>query len=136
MPRVSGVNVVGVFVAALAMFFVGFVWYGLLFSDTWMAGRGYVLEDMEGANPAWMAGGFLIELVMAFGIGWLMKRANISRLSTGVGFALPLALLTALPLTSYEFVYGAYHSVGAWLVDVSHRVVVMLVGAAVLSFFD
>lgn len=136
MPRLYDVNLLGVLLAAVAMFFVGFIWYGLLFSDIWMAGRGYVEADLEGANPAWMGAGFLIELVTAFGIGWLMKRQNITRLPTALAFALPLALLIAVPVTSYEFVYGAYHSIAAWLVDCSHRLVTLLVGAAVLSLFD
>ncbi|MCI4645207.1 MAG: DUF1761 domain-containing protein [Hyphomonadaceae bacterium] len=136
MPRIAGVNLVGVLLAAVAMFFVGFLWYGLLFSDIWMAGRGYVEADFEGANQAWMAGGLLIELVMAFGLGWLLKRQGISMMSTALAFALPLGLLIAVPLASYEFIYGLQHSVGAWLVDASHRVVTLLVGAAVLSLLD
>lgn len=136
MPRLAGVNLVGVLLAAVAMFFVGFIWYGMLFSEIWMAGRGFVEADFESANPAWMAGGFLIELVMAFGIGWLMRRQNISVFSTAISFALPLGILIAVPLASYEFVYGVQHSIGAWLVDASHRVVTVLVGAAVLSLLD
>lgn len=38
-----------------------------------MAARGYSADMAAGANPAWMASGFLIALVLAFGLGWVLK---------------------------------------------------------------
>ena len=40
MPKIAGVNVLGVLLAAVAMFFIGFIWYGLLFTEPWMAANG------------------------------------------------------------------------------------------------
>ena len=40
MPKITGVNVLGVLLAAVAMFFIGFIWYGLLFTEPWMAANG------------------------------------------------------------------------------------------------
>lgn len=136
MPRVMGVNMLGVLLAALAMWMIGFVWYGVAFSDAWMASRGYVDADFEGSHPAWMAGGFVLELVAALGIGWLMKRLGVSTLGAAVGFGLTLALLIALPMISYEVVYSAEHSLNGWLIDASHVIATFVAGAAVLSFFD
>lgn len=136
MPKFLGVSVLGAVLAAIAMFFIGFLWYGVLFQDIWMAARGYTAEDMTAANPAWMAGGFLIELVSALGIGWLMSRGNISKLGSAVMFAIPLSLLIAVPMVSYEFVYGLQHSIPGWIVDTTHVVATFTVGAAVLSFFS
>lgn len=136
MPKLLGVNILGAALAAIAMFFIGFLWYGVLFQDIWLAARGYTAEDMAAANPAWMAGGFVIELFAAFGIGWLMSRHNISQLGTAVMFAIPLSLLIAVPMVSYEFVYGLQHSVPGWIVDTTHVIATFVVGAAVLSFFS
>lgn len=136
MPRIFGVNLLGVILASIAMFFVGFVWYGLAFTDIWMAGRSYTDANFENANPAWMGAGYLIEFVAALGIGWLMKKAGISTLGSAVAFGLVLALLIGVPMRSYEFVYGAYHDTGAWLVDASHVIATFVVGSAVLSRFD
>lgn len=63
MPRIVGVNTVGALLAAGAMFFVGFLVYGVLFSDTYMNARGFADADYEGNGQAWMFAGFLIELV-------------------------------------------------------------------------
>lgn len=136
MPRVMGVNMLGALLAALAMFFIGFVWYGLLFTDMWMAARGYDASQLEGQDPAWMAGGFVLEFLAAFGIGWLMKRVGVSTLGAAAAFGLTLSLLIAAPMVSYEYVYGAFHHTGGWLVDVSHVLATFVAAAAVLSFFD
>ena len=136
MPKLMGVNVLGAVLAALAMFIIGFVWYGVLFQDIWMAARGYSGADLAEPNPAWMAAGFVLELIAAFGIGWLMKRNGVSRLGPAVAFAVPLSLLIAAPMVSYEFVYGLYHSASGWIVDVTHIIATFAAAAAVLSFFD
>ena len=136
MPRLQGVNLLGMGVAALVMFFVGFVFYGLAFSEQWMAARGYVPEQFEGQSGLWMAGGFLIELVLAFAIGWVMKLRGTKDLAGGIGTGVILAVSFAFPLIAYEFVYGAYHSLPGLMVDWGHALVAFMLGGAVLSFFD
>ncbi len=136
MPRLFGVNLVGVLLAAIAMFFVGFLFYGLLFSAVWMEARGLTADTLEQQDPAWMAGGLVIELVLAFGLAFFMKRCSISGLSHAVRFALVLAALIGFPVLAYEFVYNVIHSVPGLLVDLAHLAVSFGAGAAILSFFD
>jgi hypothetical protein len=136
MPRLSGVNLVGVLLAALVMWILGFVWYGVLFSEAWMAGNGYTEAMFEGQSGLWMAAGFLIPLILAFGLGWHMKQKSITKLNTAVLFALWLALLIGVPLMMYNYVYSPYHSWQVLLIDGSHTIATFVAGAAVLSFFD
>lgn len=136
MPRILGVNAAGVLLAAVAMFFVGFVFYGILFSDVFMEARGITAADAEGQNPAWMGAGFLIELVAALGIGWVIKAKGATGLVPCLMTGLVLAVLVALPMLSYEFVYGARHHVPGAMVDWGHVLVSFAAGGAVLSFFD
>ena len=136
MPRILGVNIIGALLAAVVMFFVGFLFYGILFSEIWMASRGYTVDMFEGQSGGWMSGGFLIELVLAFGIGWVIKARGVKGVAGSVMTALTLALLIALPMLAYDFVYGAYHSVPGLLVDFGHTLVAFTLAGAVLSFFD
>jgi hypothetical protein len=136
MPRLSGVNLLGVLLAAIVMFFVGFVFYGMLFSEQWMAARGYTADMAADANPAWMAGGFLIELVLAFGLGWVLKLKGAKGPGACVSAALMLAVVVVLPVTAYDYVYGLYHSLPGLMVDWGHMLVSMGLAGAVLSFFD
>lgn len=155
MPRLAGVHILGLVLAALAIFFVGFIWYGLLFTEPWMNANGlFFVDDAKtsmqwltadglntvsadaGPDPMVMGLGFLLSLVLAFGIGWHMKQKGITKLATAVLFALWLSLLIGVPLMAYDFVYTPGFHLAGFLVDASHTVVTFIVGAAVLSFFD
>lgn len=136
MPRLMGVNLLGVLLAALAMFFVGFIFYGMLFTDIWMTSRGYTPNMFEGQSGAWMGAGFLIEVVLALALGWVLKAKGVSGLGSSIGVGIAAAILFGFPLLSYEFAYGAHHSVSGLLVDWGHILVGFVAGAAVLSFFD
>jgi len=136
MPKLAGVNVLGVLLAAIAMYFLGFVFYGLLFSDVWLAGNGWTEANFEGQSGLWMPAGFLIPLILAFGLGWHMKQKQISKMDTAALFGLWLALLIGMPLMMYGYVYSPNHSWEVLLVDVSHTVATFVVGCVVLSMFD
>ncbi|MEM7459458.1 MAG: DUF1761 domain-containing protein [Pseudomonadota bacterium] len=97
MPKIAGVNMLGVLLAAIAKFIVGFIWYGLLFTEPWMAANGLFFADEAkttmqwlsadglqtvaadaGPNPMIMLAGFVLSLVLSFGLGWHMQQKNIS----------------------------------------------------------
>ncbi len=138
MPRIAGVNLVGVLLAAIAIYFVGFLWFGLLFHDQWQAANGYTLEQLEASfDPVIVfGGGFLIPLILAFGLGWLFQKTGTKGLGPCVRFGALLSILIAAPILGYSFVYNIIHSPMDLLLDVSHSVAGFIVGSAVLSFFD
>lgn len=135
MPKIFSVNVLGILAATVAMFFVGFVFYGFLFSQVWQDARAITAADLEGSSPAWMIGGFVLELVAAIGLAWVLKMRGASGMMQSVTTGITLGLLIGVPMASYEFIYSLVHSVPGFLVDASHRVVIFGVGAAVLSLF-
>jgi hypothetical protein len=136
MPRLSGVNLLGVLLAAIAMYLVGFVFYGMLFDDIYMAARGITVENMGNPEPIWMVEGFLIELVLAFGLGWVLKLKGAKGLVACVSTAVILALVVVFPVLAYVYVYGAIHSVPGLVVDWGHSLVALVLAGAILSFFD
>jgi hypothetical protein len=90
----------------------------------------------DGQSPTWMAGGFLIELVLAFGIGWVLKLKGANGLAACVTTALTLAIVISLPTLAYDFVYGAHHNLPGLMVDWGHTLVGIGLAGAILSFFD
>ena len=131
----AGVHIGGVLLAALAMYFVGFVFYGLLFSKIWQASRGLVDEQLQEQSPMWMAGGFGVELISAVGIAWLMSQMSISDLSEAALFGLTAGVLVGVPMRSYEFIYNIYHSLPGAIVDWAHVICTFVVCAIVYSYF-
>lgn len=79
------VNILAVFLGALAFFFVGAVWYTALFGKAWRELNGITDEMVKagprpGQNPAWliMTLAFLFELLIALMFGHLLARTNPS----------------------------------------------------------
>ncbi|MDJ0922558.1 MAG: DUF1761 domain-containing protein [Henriciella sp.] len=153
MPRIAGVSLIGVVAAAIAMFFIGFLWYGLLFQAPWMEANGLFWADEAktqlqwltsdgiqvqeaAADPMIMLAGFVLSLVLAFGLGWHMKQKGITQMGTAALFGLWLGLLIGVPLAAYDTVYGPWHSIAGLLVDGSHTVVGFVAACCVLSLFD
>ena len=54
MPKIAGVNVRGVLLAAVAMFFIGFIWYGLVFTEPWMAAKVLFYTDETKSAMQWL----------------------------------------------------------------------------------
>jgi len=138
MPRIAGVNLLGWILAAIAIYFVGFIWFAVLFDQVWMDANGYTLEQMEASfDPVILfGGGFVIPLILAFAVGWLLKATGTKGLVPSVIFGAKLGLLVAAPILAYSFVYNVIHSPVDLALDTSHSLVGFIVGAAVLSFFD
>ena len=59
-------NWLGIWVATVVAFFIGFLWYGLIFSEQWMALTG-VTADEEGGS-IWMALGFVQTFITMVGV--------------------------------------------------------------------
>lgn len=138
MPRLAGVNLLGLLLAGIAIFMVGGIWFGALFSEMWQTANGYTEAELIANDvPAitW-GGGLLIPLILSFGIGWLIKETGTKGLVPCMVFGAKLAILFAAPILAYSFVYNVTHSTTDLLLDVGHSFVGFILGAAVLSFFD
>ena len=155
MPKIAGVNLLGVVLAAVAMFFIGFLWYGVLFQEPWMNANGLFFVDETkqsmqwltaegiqsvagdaGPNPMVMLWGFVLSLVLSFGLGWHMNQKNISKAGTAALFGLWIGLLIGVPLMAYDTVYTPFGSFMGLFVDGSHTVVTFVAASVVLSLFD
>ena len=136
MPRILGVNLLGVILAALAMLAGGYIWFELIFTNANALAYGWTEADYEDQNDFWRLLGFCIELVIAFGIARLLKSSNVSGLRDCVIFAFLLALLIAIPPVSYHLAYGPIHSIEGTLMGAGHLLVNFSIAGAILSKFE
>lgn len=136
MPKIAGLNLLGLVLAALAMWIIGFLWYGLIFGGAWMDASGYTEEMFEGQSPLWMPAGFVISLLLSFGLGWHMKQKSITKTDTAALFGFWMALLIGVPLMMYGYVYSVEHSWELLLLDGGYTIVTFVAACVVLSFFD
>lgn len=136
MPKIFGLNLLGVLLGSVAFFMVGFVFYGVLFAEYWMEASGYVESDFENDSPIWMLGGFLVTLLQVIGIGLVLKWRGVTDLIGSVTTAITLWFFFALAFVHYAYLYSPGHHAGLLMVDASHLLVGWVVAAIMLSFFD
>lgn len=131
MPKLFGLNLVAVLAASVAFFIVGWLWYGVIFTQMWTAEMGVTEE--EAGSPIWMIGGFIITVMQVIGIGLVMKWKSAAGLNGAVMTAVILWLVFALPLSTYGLLYTPAHSTTLWLIDAGHLLVGWVLSAIVLS---
>jgi hypothetical protein len=131
MPKLFGLNIVAVLVASVAFFAVGYLWYGLIFTEMWMAEMN--LTEDDAGSPLWMIGGFVITIMQVVGIGLAMKWKGAAGLNDAVTTAIVLWIVFALPFSAYGYLYTPAHSATLLMIDAAHLLVGWVVGAVILS---
>ena len=129
------VSAIGVVLATLAFWVIGAIWYGVLFSDIWMAENRVIEADFEGQSPMWMMLGILISLLAVIGIGKVMAWRGVTDIGGAVMTAISLWVFFAVSFVMYDLAYLPAHSTTMFFVDIGHLLVGWVVSAAVLSFF-
>lgn len=129
--RIAGFNAGAIATAALAIYAVGFVTYGLLFDAQWMSWSGHAEADFKGQE--WrMALSPLMPILIAVGLAWLLRSLKITHWTRAIGVGLAAGLFFAVSDRLYSFVYGV-EPVQLLALDTGHQLVCFLVGSAVLS---
>ncbi|GAB4531260.1 MAG: hypothetical protein Tsb0010_12690 [Parvularculaceae bacterium] len=131
MPKLFGLNSVGVLAASVAFFFVGFLWYGVLFQDVWMAAHGITEEDASG--PVWMLGGFVITVIQVIGLGLVLRWRGAADPMEAAKTGALVWLVFALPIAHYDYLYTPAHDWMLLLVNSTHLLVGWVVSAVILS---
>ncbi len=138
-PRTKGMEPMGkidltaVFLATLAFFAVGAVWYGILFGKRWQRETG-IDEPPTGRGMARIMGlTFAFEMLIVLTLAHLVARTDPAPpvvMMMAVGFA--LAVMT--PLLGINYLHQR-KSLALFLIDAGHFVVGMAAAGAVLLAF-
>ena len=129
MPNIFGLKLVPVLVATLVFWVLGFVWYGVVFKETWMAG--HRLTEDGGGFDIYMVGGILTTFVQVVGIGLVLKWRSIAGPGPAGQTAATLWLVFALPIIMYAYLYLPAHNSTLLMIDASHLLVGWVVSAVI-----
>lgn len=136
MPKLFGLNLVGVLVASVVFYLIGWAWYGMIFMDAWMAEMNLPESaSEEGMNPVLMILGFLITALQVIGIGLVLKWKGAADLAAAATTAGILWVVFGFPFSMYGYLYGPAHSTTLLMIDAGHLLVGWVVSAVILSFF-
>lgn len=138
MPRIFNTSWAAVLLATIAFYMVGFVWYGFLFQDLWLAASGMTEEQTmviaENKGAMMFVWGLLLTLAQALGLLWVLNLAGAKRLAASLKIAFWLFVMIAAPLLAYTCLYGTYPLEGI-LMDYGHILLGWLAMGAIYAAF-
>lgn len=123
-------NWLGIIVATVVAFFVGFLWYGLIFQARWIELTN-VPQDGD-TSPMWMLVGLAQTFVTMVGLGWFIARDGAASWMGGLKIGLVAGVCFALMTSAYGFIYQT-SPMGLLPIDWSHLLVVYAVGGALIG---
>jgi len=131
--RAGGMNWAAVIVAAVAIYAIGFVIYGMLIpAESWMAMSGITAEEMEKVGTSRMPFSVVMPLMTATFLGVLFKMGGVADAAKGAKWATIVALASAVPTLLYGWVYGV-EPMQMTLVDIGHLLAGHIVAGAILG---
>lgn len=135
MPRIFGLNLVGILLASLVFFFAGFVIYGVVLADVWMRIEGVTPDAAAAAGMGWLVPAFAITVLQVIGLGMVLQWRKAMNLRDAVTTALAMWAFFALPLMAYDPIYIPGHSPLTLALDGLHLFVGWTASAVILTLF-
>ena len=128
--RAGGMNWLAVIVAAVAVYAIGFVIYGLLIPEEMtMAG---MTEADEATAAARMIYSPVMPLMIAVFLAVIFRWGAVGDLVSGVKWGAVIALASAVPTILYEWVYGGLDT-SQLMVDAGHLLAAHIAAGAIIG---
>ena len=99
-------NYLAIVLSAVAYWMLGAVWYGVLFSQRWMALEGITMEQARSMNPVLpYVITFVLNLLIAFVLAQLClwRNANTAARGAAVGVLLWIGIVGPIVFTTYMY---------------------------------
>lgn len=131
--RAGGFNWAAVVAAALAIYAIGFVIYGLALSpERWMAMSGITQAEMDAVGTSRMIYSPLMPILTAVCLAIILQWGGVATVMTGVRWAVTIAFASAIPTLMYGWVYGV-GPIEATFIDIGHLLLGHAAAGAILG---
>lgn len=130
--RFQGHNVLAILVAAIAIYAAGFLIYGLVLGDAWVAASGYTKAEIE-TGMSKMPLSPIMPILIAIGLSLAIKWRNKPGWMAGAVTGLLMAAFFLFPERLYGYVYAPAGGGILLSIDTLHLFLSGLVGGAVLG---
>lgn len=130
--RSGGINWLAVFAAAVAVYAIGFIIYGLLIpEEAWMAMSG-MTADQEQVAMSRMVFSPVMPVLTAVFLAILFKFGQVASAAKGAQWAAVVALASAIPTVLYGWVYGGLPT-EMTAIDSAHLLIGHVTAGAILG---
>ena len=128
---IVGDNWLAIIVAAVAIYAIGFIIYGAVFSGLWMKLSGYTKEQLQ--PHMWkMAISWIMPILTAIGLALILKSAGVTNLATGLMISLQVWFFIVLSTRLYSFVNSPERP-GLLVMDAIHLFLGVMVAGGIIS---
>ena len=126
----KGVNWIAVLVAVVLLEALGYLWYGPLFGERWMAALG---KEPDMSNQAMtMSLGVVNTIIIVLGLSWLLRRLGANSLNAALMGALAAWFFFDFTTMAIEYIYVG-HSAEFVLINMGFQLVSYVLAGAVLG---
>jgi hypothetical protein len=125
----SDLSILGVILAALAFFFIGGLWYTVLFGTMWRAEMGIPEDQASSPQPLAFIGSFVCALVIAVTLGLLIDDRGTAcgvKIGAGTGFGIGAAIMAQNAIFEAK-------SVRFWAINSAYVVIGLAAMGAILG---
>ena len=129
----GGVNLLAVLVAAIAIWLLGFLIYGVLFEEQWMEWTGTTQAVAE-AEMWRMAFSPLMPILTAVGLAVVYRWAGVDSLARAMKVSFALWLFFGFVLMMYGWTYSDMR-VEQLVLDSAHVLLGYLIGGAIIALW-
>ena len=122
-----------IFVAAIVIYAIGFVIYGVVFQKIWLQQTGYTQEQLK--PHMWKMGiSWIMPVLTAFGVAWAISLARVDNLAAVLAICAQLWIFLILPTRLYSYVYGPERP-GHLALDAIHLLLGVLAAGTVIAIW-
>jgi hypothetical protein len=129
----GNINYLAVLVAALCAFFIGWLWYGLLFGKVWMKLLGFSAENIrEGgmSMPIMMATNFIATFLSAFALAMFLGKDSDLMFGIFAGFMIAIFWIATSRLNDVLYERKPF---GLFLINVGYNLVIYIIMGAIIG---
>ncbi len=135
----ADVNYLAVLIGGIAAQPLGFLWYGPLFSKSWMEARGYTDADFEGSEDSPVP--YVFALALALVIAYTLARLADMTGADSVGDCVALAAFVwaglAGSVQAVQIVFNQMHSkLGTFLIEGGYQLTSFLIMGLAIGCFQ
>jgi len=127
------INYLAVFLAALAAFFLGFLWYTVIFAKPWQKLIGMKEQDKNAQPPSLgklLIGSFILEILMALNLAMFIGKDADWLFGLGAGAAAGLGWVGLAFGVNYMFEGKPFK---LWLINAGYNTVVFAVMGLIIG---
>jgi hypothetical protein len=107
----KGINWISVLIAVVLLEVLGYVWYGVVFKDAWIAEMTAIglNPDMSGTPPTTaLIEGVILTVVQVLGLSWLLRKLGAASFQAGLTAGLAAYVFFGLTTQGLEYVYMGF----------------------------